>query len=67
MKKLTNHETDHADALAQLVASTTLDQLIDKWTEHGYRPSLRVAFKLLADYYDRRAAERGIDVRAYRG
>jgi hypothetical protein len=59
------------DALARMfvVGVDTLDQLLDKWVDHGYRPTLYVdqpMRELLADAYDRRAAERGIDVVAYR-
>jgi hypothetical protein len=70
---MTQTEIDHADALTSLLVNhtRTLDQLLDKWVDHRYRPTLRAdlgdTYTQLADYYDRRAAERGIDVRAYRG
>lgn len=71
---MTQTEINHANALVTLVmrdGSTTLDELLNKWSDNGYRPSLRTdageIYTQLADYYDRRAAERGIDVRAYRG
>jgi len=73
MNKLTNREIDHADALTSLLCNhaRTLDQLLDKWVDDLYRPTLLAnlgnTYTQLADYYDRRAAERGIDVRAYRG
>ena len=49
--------------------SPTLDELIAKWVDHGYRPSLRkdcIDACWLADLYDIRAEELGLDVRAYR-
>jgi|DEB19_MinimDraft_3_1074340.scaffolds.fasta_scaffold07913_11 hypothetical protein len=73
MNKLTNREIEYADRLVAenlpFCGALTLDQLIDKWADHGYRPTLRtdLGYAQLADAYDRRAAERGIDVRAYRG
>jgi hypothetical protein len=49
----------------------SLDELINRWTMHGYRPTLLAREgteqRRLADYYDIRAEERGIDVKAYRG
>lgn len=64
----------------------TLDELLDQWIAHRYRPTLRCLRGLrherlwicpedeaarlellaLADAYDARAAERGIEVEAYR-
>ena len=68
---MTQTEIEYADRLVSKMIpfAFTLDQLIDKWTDHGYRPTLRsnCGYDKLADLYDRRAAERGIDVRAYRG
>lgn len=59
------------DALASMFVCgvDSLDELIDKWPAHGYRPTIFVddhQRELLADCYDTRAAWRGIDVVAYR-
>lgn len=65
-------QTRIADELVgQIMAdgTSTLDALIAKWSDHGYRPSLRqdcIDACLLADLYDIRAEELGLDVRAYR-
>lgn len=73
MTQMTQTEIKHADALTSLLVNHTrsLDALLDKFTDHGYRPTLRAdlgnTYTQLADYYDRRAAERGLAVRAYRG
>jgi len=70
---MTNREIEYADRLVAenlpFCGALTLDQLINKWSDHGYRPTLRsdLGYARLADAYDRRAAERGIDVRAFRG
>lgn len=52
-------------------ACPTIDVLLDKWTAHGYRPTLRGRTgspeMLLADIYDLIAESRGIEVRAFRG
>lgn len=60
------------DLLAQrLVESGTLDDLIDCYARHGYRPTLRAdggpEYVRLADLYDARAEFRGLAVRAFRG
>ena len=59
------------DALASMLVCgvESLDELLDKWPAHGYRPTIFVddpQRELLADCYDRRAAARGIEVVAYR-
>lgn len=59
-------------AAAELVAGVkTLDELLAKWTAHGYRPTLRGDIDAraiaLADLYDFRAELLGLNVRAYRG
>lgn len=46
----------------------SLDELLMKWIDHGYRPTLRDPECLvLADIYDFRARELGINITAYRG
>ncbi len=73
MDKMTALEIERADSLVagnlRFCGILTLDELIDKWQDHGYRPTLRadLGYAELADAYDRRAAERGINVQAYRG
>lgn len=70
---MTDFQTNLANELcAELVAGKpTLDALLDKFTDHGYRPSLLTRSgqktQILANLYDQRAAERGLAVRAYRG
>lgn len=52
-----------------IAGAPTLDELIAKWVDHGYRPTLRlddIDACWLADLYDIRAEELGLDVRAYR-
>jgi len=55
-----------------LVANcNTLNELLDKWTHHHYRPTLRGSpgspEAALADIYDMTARLRQIDIQAYRG
>lgn len=49
----------------------TMDALLGKWSDHRYRPTLRAdlhpEYGVLADIYDLVAAERGLDVKAFRG
>lgn len=65
-------QTRLADQLVRQImvdGTSTLDGLIAKWADHGYRPSLRqddIDACWLADLYDIRAEELGLDVRAYR-
>lgn len=59
------------ELVSQIMAdgTSTLDDLIAKWSDHGYRPTLRlddIDACWLADLYDIRAEELGLDVRAYR-
>jgi hypothetical protein len=61
----------HADWLVRQVVCgcDSLDDLLDKWVDHGYTPTLFVdepRKAKLADLYDQRAAERGLEIRAYR-
>ncbi len=69
---LTDDELIEADALARnLVANINgIDDLLDKWLIHSYRPTIDTrwaeCYGKLADYYDRRAKQRGIDVTAFR-
>lgn len=66
------HRAEKADELArELVCGIeSLDELIDKWTEHGYRPTIDCrmgwSYRELAEAYDARAKERGIAVTCYR-
>lgn len=66
-----NRLIEIGDILTQALVCgcSTLDQLLGKWTEHQYRPTLKdsPAASLLADLYDYVAAQRGLDVTAYRG
>ena len=52
-----------------VVGCSTLDELLSKWTLHGYRPTLKYGptAPILADIYDFVAARRGMNVTAYRG
>lgn len=63
--------TELGDKLTRELVSgvQSLDDLIAKWSHHGYRPTLRGSYNatILANLYDQRAAELGLDVRAYRG
>ena len=64
-------QTKLGDQLSRELVSgaPTLDELIGKWVDHGYRPSLRkdcIDACWLADLYDIRAEELGLSVRAYR-
>ncbi len=68
---LTADELAEADALtsANVCDVATLDELLDKWTAHRYRPTLFMGDagrERLADLYDRRALERGILVSVFR-
>lgn len=67
----TSSNLPEGDALVQelTACAKTLDELLDQWVDHHYRPSLDVrepARARLADLYDARAKQRGIDVQAYR-
>lgn len=52
-----------------VVDCNTLDELLDKWTAHQYRPTLKEtpAAMVLADIYDFVAAARQMNITAYRG
>jgi hypothetical protein len=51
-----------------VVGCDSLEQLVLKYPDHGYRPTLREPDALvLADIYDFRAKRLGINVTAYRG
>lgn len=59
------------DALTSMfvVGVDSIDELLNKWPLHGYRPTIFVdepQRQLFADCYDKRAAHRGLSVRAYR-
>lgn len=70
-KEAANELFEIADRLSYKHARVGIDELIEKWTNHQYRPTLRAdldpEFGILADLYDMIAAARGIDVKAYRG
>ena len=66
-----NRLVEIGDQLTREIVSgcSTLDELLSKWTLHGYRPTLKdgPTAQILADVYDFVAARRGMQVTAYRG
>jgi len=71
-RDLSDDEMKEADTIARAIVVNVrgIDDLIDLWIAHGYRPTIDLDegpdYEKLADYYDRRAAQRGINTTAYR-
>lgn len=59
------------DTLAFSITRCSLNELLEKWPAHHYRPTLRGDVEpmadVLADIYDLAASVRGLNVKAYRG